>query len=88
MYTFSAFLPCFKREDTVGKLYFMVEVNCICNKTINKKMSKKYNRVIFGCGNIVWKFRDDLRLFPNARLYATAFRHEDRGQGFCIVYEA
>ena len=37
-------------------------------------MSKKYNWAILGCGKIARKFSNDLKLLPNANLYATASR--------------
>lgn len=38
------------------------------------KNSKKYNWAILGCGKIARKFSNDLKLLPNAKLYAAASR--------------
>lgn len=46
------------------------------------KMSKTYNWAILGCGHIARKFSDDLKLLPNAKLYATASRDLNKAQEF------
>jgi predicted dehydrogenase len=43
---------------------------------------KKYNWAILGCGKIAHKFTNDLKLLPNASLYATASRDLQRAQDF------
>jgi predicted dehydrogenase len=45
-------------------------------------MSKTYNWAILGCGHIARKFSDDLKLLPNAKLYATASRDGKKAQEF------
>ncbi len=45
-------------------------------------MSKTYNWAILGCGKIARKFSGDLKLLPNAKLYATASRNMERSQAF------
>ncbi len=45
-------------------------------------MSKTYNWAILGCGRIARKFAGDLKLLPNARLYAAASRSLDNAQAF------
>ena len=45
-------------------------------------MSKIYNWAILGCGRIAKKFAGDLRLLPNARLYAAASRSIENAQAF------
>lgn len=45
-------------------------------------MSKTYNWAILGCGKIARKFSDDLRLLPNANLYAAASRNLDNAKKF------
>ena len=45
-------------------------------------MSKIYNWAVLGCGNIANKFVNDLKLLPNAKLYAAASRDLGRAQGF------
>jgi predicted dehydrogenase len=45
-------------------------------------MIKKYNWVVLGCGKIARKFSQDLKLLPNARLYAAASRDLKRAQDF------
>jgi predicted dehydrogenase len=45
-------------------------------------MSKTYNWAILGCGKIARKFANDLKILPNARLYATASRAYENAQGF------
>lgn len=55
-------------------------------------MIKVYNWAILGCGKIARKFVNDLRLLPNARLYAAASRSIENAQqfaselGFDIAY--
>jgi predicted dehydrogenase len=45
-------------------------------------MIKKYNWVVLGCGKIAHKFSQDLKLLPNAHLYAAASRDLKRAQDF------
>ncbi len=45
-------------------------------------MKKIYNWAILGCGKIAKKFSSDLKLLPNARLYAAASRDLSRAQDF------
>lgn len=45
-------------------------------------MSKTYNWAILGCGKIARKFANDLKLLPNARLYAAASRSIETAQAF------
>ncbi len=45
-------------------------------------MSKTYNWAILGCGKIARKFAGDLKLLPNARLYATASRSLENARDF------
>lgn len=45
-------------------------------------MSKKYNWAVLGCGKIARKFSSDLKLLPNARLYAAASRDLQKAQEF------
>lgn len=45
-------------------------------------MSKTYNWAILGCGKIARKFATDLKLLPNARLYAAASRSIENAQIF------
>ncbi len=45
-------------------------------------MSKKYNWAILGCGKIARKFTNDLKLLPNAKLYATASRSLKNAKDF------
>lgn len=45
-------------------------------------MEKKYNWAVLGCGKIARKFSSDLRLLPNARLYAAASRDEEKAHAF------
>jgi predicted dehydrogenase len=45
-------------------------------------MSETYNWAILGCGRIARKFADDLKLLPNARLYAAASRSLENAQSF------
>jgi predicted dehydrogenase len=45
-------------------------------------LSKKYNWAILGCGKIAGKFAHDLKLLPQAHLYATASRNLDKSQSF------
>jgi len=47
-------------------------------------MSKTYNWAILGCGKIARKFVGDLKLLPNARLYAAAARSLDNAQAFAL----
>lgn len=43
---------------------------------------KTYNWAILGCGKIARKFSNDLKLLPNAKLYAAASRDLNRAQHF------
>ena len=45
-------------------------------------MFKKYNWAILGCGKIARKFTNDLKLLPNANLYATASRSLKNAESF------
>jgi len=45
-------------------------------------MSKTYNWAILGCGKIARKFSSDLKILPNAKLYATASRNVEKAQAF------
>jgi predicted dehydrogenase len=45
-------------------------------------MGKTYNWAILGCGKIARKFSSDLKLLPNARLYAAAARDFQKAQAF------
>lgn len=45
-------------------------------------MSKIYNWAILGCGKIAGKFSNDLKLLPNARLYAAASRDLEKAESF------
>jgi len=45
-------------------------------------MKKTYNWAILGCGKIAKKFSEDLRLLPNANLYAAASRNLDNANRF------
>jgi predicted dehydrogenase len=45
-------------------------------------MQKTYNWAILGCGRIARKFSSDLKLLPNARLYAAAARDITRAEEF------
>ena len=45
-------------------------------------MSKTYNWAILGCGKIARKFVADLKLLPNARLYAASARSLENAQTF------
>ncbi|MCF6332646.1 MAG: Gfo/Idh/MocA family oxidoreductase [Draconibacterium sp.] len=45
-------------------------------------MKKTYNWAILGCGHIAGKFSDDLKLLPNAKLYAAASRDLSKAQEF------
>jgi hypothetical protein len=47
-----------------------------------KLMGKTYNWAILGCGKIARKFSSDLKLLPNARLYAAAARDLQKAQAF------
>jgi len=47
-----------------------------------KTMEKRYNWAILGCGKIAKKFSSDLKLLPNARLYAAASRDLKNAEGF------
>ncbi|UMB53363.1 Gfo/Idh/MocA family oxidoreductase [Lutibacter sp. A64] len=45
-------------------------------------MSKTYNWAILGCGNIANKFATELKLLPNANLYAAASRNLENAKDF------
>ena len=45
-------------------------------------MTRTYNWAILGCGRIARKFSSDLKLLPNARLYAAAAREYSRAAEF------
>ncbi len=45
-------------------------------------MGKKYNWAILGCGRIAGKFSGDLKLLPNANLYAAASRSLQKAEDF------
>ncbi len=45
-------------------------------------MSKTYNWAVIGCGKIAGKFSNDLKLLPNAKLYAAASRDLSKAQTF------
>lgn len=45
-------------------------------------MIKTYNWAILGCGKIARKFVNDLKILPNARLYAAASRSLENAQNF------
>ena len=45
-------------------------------------MNKTYNWAVIGCGKIAGKFSSDLKLLPNANLYAAASRDLSRAQSF------
>lgn len=45
-------------------------------------MSKTYNWAVLGCGHIAKKFSSDLKLLPNAKLYAAASRDLSKAQEF------
>lgn len=49
-------------------------------------MGKTYNWAILGCGKIARKFAGDLRLLPNARLYAAASRSLENAQTFASEF--
>ena len=47
---------------------------------------KTYNWALLGCGNIAEKFAEDLKLLPNAVLYATAARSKANAEKFAHKY--
>ena len=47
---------------------------------------KKYNWAILGCGHIANKFASDLKLLPNANLYAAASRDWQKANDFKSKY--
>jgi predicted dehydrogenase len=49
-------------------------------------MGKRFNWAILGCGKIARKFSSDLKLLPNANLYATASRDLKRSQEFAAEF--
>lgn len=50
-------------------------------------MSKIYNWAVLGCGHIAKKFSSDLKLLPNANLYAAASRDLHKAQEFANEME-
>ncbi len=50
-------------------------------------MSKIYNWAILGCGRIAGKFASDLKLLPNANLYAAASRSIENAQQFANEWD-
>lgn len=48
--------------------------------------SKIYNWAVLGCGHIARKFAADLKLLPNARLYAAASRDGQKAQQFASEF--
>lgn len=49
-------------------------------------MEKNYNWAILGCGKIAKKFAADLKLLPNANLYAAASRSLENAQSFAAEF--
>ncbi len=49
-------------------------------------MKRTYNWAILGCGRIATKFANDLKLLPQANLYAAAARDLDRAEKFAAEY--
>lgn len=49
-------------------------------------MDKKYNWAILGCGKIAKKFSKDLKLLPNANLYAAASRNKNNAVAFAAEF--
>ncbi|SHE80243.1 Predicted dehydrogenase [Mariniphaga anaerophila] len=49
-------------------------------------MKKKYNWAVLGCGHIASKFSKDLKLLPNANLYAAASRSLQKAQDFAAEF--
>ena len=49
-------------------------------------MSVKYNWAILGCGKIAGKFSNDLKLLPNANLYAAASRNLNNAEEFATEF--
>jgi len=49
-------------------------------------MNKTYNWAVLGCGHIARKFSSDLKLLPNARLYAAASRDKQRANDFATEF--
>ncbi len=49
-------------------------------------MGKIYNWAVLGCGKIAHKFSKDLKLLPNANLYAAASRNIKRAEHFVSEY--
>jgi predicted dehydrogenase len=47
---------------------------------------KTYNWAILGCGHIAKKFAADLKLLPNAKLYAAASRDLQNAQNFAVEF--
>ena len=47
---------------------------------------KTYNWAILGCGKIAQKFSSDLKLLPNAKLYAAASRNLEKAQNFASEF--
>ena len=51
-------------------------------------MKKKYNWAILGAGGIAQKFASDLKLLPNAKLYAIGSRSLERAEKFTLQHKA
>lgn len=49
-------------------------------------IKKQYNWAILGCGHIAHKFASDLKLLPEANLYAAASRDLNRAQNFAAEF--
>lgn len=49
-------------------------------------MRKKYNWAILGCGKIARKFSNDLKLLPNANLYAATSRDLQKAKDFAVEF--
>ena len=49
-------------------------------------MSKTYNWAILGCGKIAQKFANDLKVLPNAKLYAAASRSLEKAEAFASEF--
>lgn len=50
-------------------------------------MGKRYNWAILGCGHIATQFANDLKLLPNANLYAASSRSLKRAQDFAVQFD-
>jgi predicted dehydrogenase len=49
-------------------------------------MTRKYNWAVLGCGKIARKFSNDLKLLPNAKLYAAASRDFQKAEQFASEF--